>query len=194
MSNLDVALAGFWQIARHWKNGDKAKIELSCEAGSLYMQLSAMLGHPDQPHFPHPPSHPPPPPPTSSCKRKSPSQLRRQDRRRKEAASRVEETVNDLVKETEPKPSEKNTKIKTNVTEKPPDSKKKHTSDQNKVFLHDVEPVQVTVSFQCDQCEFNGVSDKGLKQHTRMKHKVTQVDGNTTESEDEDSIQFETKI
>ena len=194
MSNLDVALAGFWQIAGHWKNGDKAKIELSCEAGSLYMQLSAMLGHPDQPHFPHPPSHPPPLPPTSSCKRKSPSQLRRQDRRRKEAASRVEETVNDLVKETEPKSSEKNTEIELNVTEKPSDSEKTHTIDHNKDLVHDVEPAQVTVSFQCDQCEFNGVSDKGLKQHTRMKHKVTQVDGNTTESEDDDSIPFETKI
>ena len=65
MSNLDVALAGFWHIAGHWKNGDKAKIELPCEAGSLYMQLSAMLGHPDQPHFPYPPSHPPPLPPTN---------------------------------------------------------------------------------------------------------------------------------
>ena len=99
-----------------------------------------------------------------------------------------------MVKEIEPKPSEKNTEIETNVGEKPPDSEKNHTSDQNIDFVHDVEPIQVTVSFQCDQCEFNGVSDKGLKQHTRMKHKVTQVDGNTTESEDEDSIQFETKI
>ena len=102
--------------------------------------------------------------------------------------------MNDLVKETEPKSSEKNTEIELNVTEKPSDSEKNHTIDHNKDFVHDVEPVQVTVSFQCDQCEFNGVSDKGLKQHTRMKYKVTQVDGNTTESEDEDSIPFVTKI
>ena len=59
MSNLDVALAGFWQIARHWKNGDKAKIDLSCEARSLHMQMLAMLGNPDQPHFPHPAPAPP---------------------------------------------------------------------------------------------------------------------------------------
>ena len=72
MSNLDAALAWFWQIARHWKNGYTAKIELSCEAGRLHMQLSAILDHPDQPHFPHNP----PPPPTLSSKKKSPSQLR----------------------------------------------------------------------------------------------------------------------
>ena len=46
---------------------DKAKIDLSCEAGSLHMQLSAMLVHPNQPHFPHPPP-PPPPHPTSFAK------------------------------------------------------------------------------------------------------------------------------
>ena len=49
MSNLDVAVGSFWEIARHWKNGDKAKLELSCEDGSLLMELSALLGLPDQP-------------------------------------------------------------------------------------------------------------------------------------------------
>ena len=56
MSNLDVAVASFWQLARHWKQGDKAKLELTCEDGSLHMQLSAALNHPDHRHFPHPPS------------------------------------------------------------------------------------------------------------------------------------------
>ena len=93
MSNLDVAVASFWQLARHWNKGDKAKLELSCEDGSLHMQLSAVLGHPDLPHFPHPPSPPPFPPPTalSAKKKKSPSQLRRQERRRQEALARAEE-------------------------------------------------------------------------------------------------------
>ena len=58
MSNLDVALASFWQLARHWKQGDNAKLELSCQAGSLELQLSAKLGHPDHLHFPNPPPHP----------------------------------------------------------------------------------------------------------------------------------------
>ena len=69
--------------------------------------------------------------PTRSRAHPQPSQLRRQDRRRKEAASRVEETVNDLVKETEPKSSEKNTEIELNVTEKLSYSEKNHTNDHN---------------------------------------------------------------
>ena len=86
MSNLDAAVSSFWQLARHWNQGGKAKLELSCEDGNLHMQLSAVLGLPDQPHFSHPPppSHhaPPPQPPP---KKKSPSQLRRQERRQREA-------------------------------------------------------------------------------------------------------------
>ena len=49
MNNHDVSLAGFWQLARHWKQGHKAKLELCCENGTLQMQLSAHLGHPDHP-------------------------------------------------------------------------------------------------------------------------------------------------
>ena len=52
MSNLDVALASFWQIAIHWKQGDTAKLELLCEARSLQMQLTAKLGYPTQPPYP----------------------------------------------------------------------------------------------------------------------------------------------
>ena len=57
MWNLEVVVASFWQHARHWKQGDKAKLELVCEDGSLHIKLSADLGHPDQQHLP-PPSPP----------------------------------------------------------------------------------------------------------------------------------------
>ena len=147
-----------------------------------------MLGHSDQPNLPHP--SPPPPPPTSSCKRKSPYQLCCHDRRKKEAASRIEETANDLVKETSAKPSEKNTKNEAHVTEKLPESEKNYLHDQNNDSDHEIQPMQATVSFQCDQCKFMGVSDKGIKQHKSTKHKLFQVDGNIAESEDKDSIQF----
>ena len=33
MSNLDVALATFWQLARYWQQDEAAKLKLSCEAG-----------------------------------------------------------------------------------------------------------------------------------------------------------------
>ena len=58
------------------------------------MQLSAVLGHPDQPHFPHSsPPQPPSPPFSAPKKKKSPSQLRRQERRRQEALTKAKEAA-----------------------------------------------------------------------------------------------------
>ena len=83
MFNLDVALASFWQLAKHWQQDEAAKLEMFCEARSLNIQLITKCGPPDHLHFHHP-SAPP-------CKRNSPSQLRRQERRRHAAIAKVEE-------------------------------------------------------------------------------------------------------
>ena len=53
MANMDVALASFWQLARHRQLGEAAKPELPCEDGSLNIQLNAKRGHPDLLHFIH---------------------------------------------------------------------------------------------------------------------------------------------
>ena len=46
MCNLDVALASFWHLARHWQQGEAAKLEMSCEAGSLNIQVKHKPVHP----------------------------------------------------------------------------------------------------------------------------------------------------
>lgn len=33
------------------------------------------------------------------------------------------------------------------------------------------------LTFKCDQCSFTSNTDKGLKTHTRMKHRISQLDG-----------------
>ena len=33
------------------------------------------------------------------------------------------------------------------------------------------------VQFKCDQCDYESASDKGVRQHTRMKHRISQLDG-----------------
>ena len=48
----------------------------------------------------------------------------------------------------------------------------------------DVHPIISSLSFKCDQCGFKGASDKGIKQHNRTKHRISQVDGNNSESDD----------
>ena len=191
MSNLDVAVGSFWQLARHWKNGDKAKLELSCEDGSLHMQLSAVLGLPDQPHFSHPPppSHhaPPPPPPP---KKKSPSQLRRQERRQREAEIKAaNEAVSSLNINSEEHESEllndvSNPKETENVLEayieEPAEKLPQNVADESKL------------GFKCNQCEYSNATEKGLAMHIRKKHRISQVDG-FDDSYEEHTIDYEVK-
>ena len=84
MSKLDPAFASVWQLARHWQQSEAAKLEMSCETGSLNIQLNAKAGHPDHLHFNHPF--------VPSFKIKIPSQLPREERRRHAARLNVEET------------------------------------------------------------------------------------------------------
>ena len=77
MSNLEVTLSHFWQFAAHWKNGHRAKLNMTCEAGKLHLDFSANLDHPDLQHFTLP-----------STKKLSPSKLRRQEKRKEEMYSK----------------------------------------------------------------------------------------------------------
>ena len=165
--NLEVALGSFWQLARHWRQGESAKLELSCEDGNLQLQLSARLGHPDSIHFPDPGSAPSP-----HVKKKSPSQLRRQERRRKEAVTEADKAL------ITPKPTEIVITLSDNVT--PSDITEAH---ENSNMAE--KPIYSTLPFKCDQCEFVGASEKGVKQHTRLKHRISQLDGQDDHEESE---------
>ena len=33
------------------------------------------------------------------------------------------------------------------------------------------------IQFKCDQCTYESAPDKGVKQHVRMKHRISQLDG-----------------
>ena len=91
----------------------------------------------------------------SSCgktlKKKSPSQIRREDRRREARKSKIaEEVVKDpaMSAPKTPKAAEKTAVPKQNST---------------------------VLAFKCEQCEYTSTSEKGMKQHVRMKHKTLQV-------------------
>ena len=34
-----------------------------------------------------------------------------------------------------------------------------------------------TLIFKCDQCSYKGASEKGVKQHSRLKYRISQLDG-----------------
>ena len=169
MSNLDVTLAGFWQLARHWKQGHRAKLELACENGNLQMNLSGNLGHPDHLHFPKPP---PPPNPCPNFPpreiRKSPSYMRRQERRRQKAKEASPSANNSATN------SDKEIIVESS-------NNQKSAEEPTKVFTEKLTEETVEESFhllfQCDQCEYTNATEKGLSQHKRMKHRISKIDG-----------------
>ena len=88
MLNLEMALGSFWQLARHWRQGETERLELTCKDGNLQLQLSSKPGHPDKIHVPDPPQTLPP-----NIMKKSSSQLRRQERRKKEAVTKGDQAL-----------------------------------------------------------------------------------------------------
>ena len=44
--------------------------------------------------------------------------------------------------------------------------------------------------FKCNQCAFTNSTEKGLGQHTRMKHRISQLDGNFDLVEDDSESEF----
>ena len=137
------------------------------------MQLSAVLGHPDQPHFPDPSPHHPHPPPfsppfPSHMKKKSPSQLRRQERRQQEVRAAEAAVPTVIIEETEKDLSDEVLEAEIN-------------NATVKIVENPAEDASTT--FKCDQCAYTNLSEKGLKQHTRMKHRISQVDGTHDEEE-----------
>ena len=208
MKNLEVALVNFWQLARHWKQGESAKLELSCEAGSLNLQLTAKLGHPDLEHFP-PPSMPPPP---ASWKRKSPSQVRRQERRQKEAYERAAADENASVKAAADKASadkaaadkaaadkaaaDKAAADKAAADKAAADKAAADKAAADKAISDKAEAdkaagdkhIAVKIKakkFTCAKCDYVFESSESFKNHMREKHRVFDCDvcGNSSSSE-----------
>jgi hypothetical protein len=134
------------------------------------MQLSAVLGHPDHPQFPHPPphhpsshNHPPHHPPNLPSsypipkKNKSPSQLRRQERRQQEAlakAGKSSASINIIIK-------------KHNGVDKSTENKC-HENEAEKIII-EAEVVKtaepLTHLFKCDECEYTNATETGISQH-----------------------------
>ena len=156
MSYLDAALGSFWQLTRHCQQDENEKLEMSCESGSLNIQLNAKLGHPDLLPFHHA-SAPP-------CKWKSSSQLRRQERRRHAAKTNVEEA-----KSTQNLSAEDIAPSK--EAEKPKESFLEHENPQYSSYISPMinteKPSQL---FKFYHCDFVNV-DSSVRHHMSITHK-----------------------
>ena len=140
------------------------------------MQLSAVLGHPDQPHFPHPPPppHHTPSPSLAPGKKKSPSQLRRQERRKCEAKAKADKAAESFPEDNEKGPSIIVSTVKENQLVD--DAISKDSAE----ILSQYSVKEPLPNFKCNEYDYIHNTDKGLGMHKR----ISQVDG-TNDSDEE---------
>ena len=43
---------------------------------------------------------------------------------------------------------------------------------------------ETSLQLKCDQCNYTNATEKGLRQHWRMRHRISQVDGIDDSNED----------
>ena len=88
----------------------------------------------------------------SSCvhkkKKKSPSQIRREEKRREARKLKIAEKVADVS----------------------PSATLQQAAE--KTAVNAVQQESTTLEFKCEQCDYKSTSERGLKQHTRMKHRI----------------------
>ena len=53
-----------------------------------------------------------------------------------------------------------------------------------KTAVKAVQQESTTLEFKCEQCDYKSTSERGLKQHTRMKHRIPQVVADDGEAEE----------
>ena len=54
-----------------------------------------------------------------------------------------------------------------------PASKTSYHEEEPEIAVHPL----LSIDFKCDQCDYVNVNAKGLSQHKRMKHRMSQLDG-----------------
>ena len=149
MCSLEVTLAHFYQFAAHWKNGDKATLNLSCETGKLKLEFFTHLDHPDLEHF-------------EKTKKPSSSRLRRQKRRHpvtKEANKETETIVQtEQTKLKESKLAETQTVHACNICGK--------IFETECILVGHVQEVHNV----CDICETRFTNHETLEKHFLMYH------------------------
>ena len=101
----------------------------------------------------------------SSCvhkkKKKSPSQIRREEKRREARKLKIAEKVAEV------------------------SSSATLQQAAEKTAVNAVPQQESTTSeFKCEQCDYKSTSERGLKQHTRIKHRISQVVADDGEAEE----------
>ena len=217
MAGVGGALKSFWNLVNNWENNQNAELKLNCEDGHLLVNYSCDLGVWGPP-TPQSSSNSASMGHQGPRKGAGPSRQRRMEKRAAEKAANtgtietiteqvvaelvVEQTEENYVIESGEKASDDSIeKMNVPSATKPADLKiaeevsavnllSEKSSAEEVETKKDVTVKNASFRFKCDECSYKNISEKGLRQHRKKKHKcmqadwanehIEQLDGNTS--------------
>ena len=182
------------EFIQMWAIGGDATLNLSTSGGLTTVAFNCTIGHPGAPHYLPPSSAPFSSATTPPHRPRHRGAAEKEKNRQRAAAHQAAQA-----KATAPVPSAvpvtiavvaatSNDSVKaapsTGPVTDPSSAIDSMTSASSTASVVSKESESSSsLEFKCDQCNFTSHSDKGLKTHTRMKHRISQLDGHEEESE-----------
>ena len=170
-----------------WALGGESSLQLTTSSGNTTVNFSCTLGPPGAlhslPHSPTPSNQPTPAPHRPRHRGPAEQKRNRQRAARHQAAKTAVSASSDQspssLSGTAPVTASPPT---LEVSVSVPETSLLNATSTASVTLQKVNTDETTDStstlqIKCDQCDFQSVSEKGLKQHTRIKHRISQLDG-----------------
>ena len=169
-----------------WAFGGDATLNLSTSGGLTTVAFNCTIGHPGAPHYLPPSSAPFSSATTPPHRPRHRGAAEKEKNRQRAAAHQAAQA-----KATAPVPSLVPVTISVKAATSTDSVKAASStidpmtsaSSTASVVTKESESSLSSLDFKCDQCNFTSNSDKGLKTHTRMKHRISQLDGHEEESD-----------
>ena len=180
-----------------WAMSGEASLNLSTIGGFTTAGFNCTLGKSGAPHFlpPSTPSHPPFSPSRKPRHRGPAEKERNRLRATRHQTAQTAGNASSDPNKSSPLEASESTTFPTPVSVLVTDSNEVNIdlveqTDSEKTS----ESVPICLEFSCELCYYKNSTEKGLRQHTRMSHRISQVDGIADLSLDKPSIkQIEAK-
>ena len=173
-SNSQFLGASFSEFINIWGLGGDASLNLTTSRGVTKVAFNCTLGHPGAPHSFSPPSAPSSSSNSPSVRPRHRGPAEREKNRLRAArhqAAKAGTTIPVVV-------SSETVSATTQVMSSSPSSAPEALTvlDASVSTAPEAEE-ESSLQFKCDQCDYMNISEKGLRQHIRMKHRISQLDG-----------------
>ena len=165
------------EFMQFWSLGAEATLNLTTSGGTVKVEFNCTLGQPGAPHSLPPSSGAPFAPPPHRPRHRGPA-ARERNRLRAARHQAAQAEATDPVSSVLTSSSVSDSATDESSTDPVAPAVATTAPVPSKEIEAESDPVSESFpSFKCDQYSYTNCSEKGLGQHKRMRHRISQVDG-----------------